>query len=54
MHPDCLEQLIATLTDMGIGVYEEEGFLFFSREQNRTAAGTTDTPIAARKDQQKY
>ena len=31
---DCLERLVAALTNAGIGVYDEEGFLFFSREQN--------------------
>ena len=31
---DCLERLIAALTDIGAGVYKKEGFLSFSREQN--------------------
>ena len=31
---DCLEGLITALTGTDIGVYKEEGFLFFSREQN--------------------
>ena len=31
---DCLERLITALTGTDIGVYKEEGFLFFSREQN--------------------
>ena len=34
MRPTCLERLITALTGTGVGVYEEEDFLFFSREQN--------------------
>ena len=31
---DCLERLITTLTDMGMGVHDRDGILLFSREQN--------------------